>query len=115
MKRFPLLAAVLVPGVIHAAATGLPDFNSQSLPLPPLSLRDIAKGAPATAPRHHDFLRSLTEAAVARAAPKKIFRMAGMPIIEPDASVDYKIIVRPPDPAIDFKLQVKVPETENTK
>lgn len=38
-----------------------------------------------------------------------------MPILEPDATIDYKLIVRPPDTTIDFKLLVKEPETENAK
>lgn len=113
MKRFFILASALATAALHAATPGLPDFNSQTLPLPSLSLRDIVKGAPAVTPRYS--FRALPSAEIARTAPEKTVRATNMPIIAPDPTVDHKLIVRAPDPAIDFKLLVKEPESENTK
>ena len=113
VKHLFFFASTLATAALHAAAPGLPDFNSHALPLPSLSLRDIVKGAPAVTPR--DSFRALPGGEIARTAPKKTIRATNMPIIAPDATVDHKLIVRAPDPAVDFKMLVKEPESENTK
>ena len=113
MKRFFILASALATAALHAATPGLPDFHSQTLPLPSLSLRDIVNGAPAVTSRHS--FSALPRAEIIRPAPKQTVRATNMPIIAPDATVDHKLIVHAPDPAIDFKLLVKEPKSENTK
>jgi hypothetical protein len=90
----------------HAADPVLPDFNSNAIGHPPLSLRDIARDAPA---RKGDFNPPLSSTGPARPRPArpKVTYESGMPIVEPNPNVQYKMVMKAPDPQTDFKMIVK--------
>lgn len=104
-----LLVVSLAVGVsaVLAADSVLPEFNSTTSGLPPLSLNDIAKGGATPSPRSF----GLIEPRPTLPAPvrSRVTRDSGMPTLQPDPKVDYKMIVQAPDPATDFKLIVKTP------
>jgi hypothetical protein len=111
MKPPFLACPLLVCATALAAEPALPEFNSTTIGHPPLSLNEIAKGG-TTKPSYQLQSPSWSAAALAArsAAQRKVSRANGMPILEPDPTVDYKLRVKAPDPSVDFKLAIKSPE-----
>ena len=99
-----LLASVTVSAAAPAPQPGVLKFNERLDQLPSLSLSGsvgeqskpplpfFGRGNPAP-PR-------ITPGRKAPALPA-----SSMPIVAPDASVDYKIVAVPPDPNTDFKIR----------
>jgi hypothetical protein len=104
----PLTFAV---SAVRAADPVLPDFNSKTLALPSLSLKEVLNElelAPAKPPQ-----APLVQPRPTLPTPEpRVSRESGMPILRPDPNVDYKMIVKAPDPAIDFKMIVRSPDSE---
>jgi hypothetical protein len=119
--------------VLRAADFPLSKFPNERIGLPPLSLSEsIAKGVATPKPLQFGtgfpsysaladppnvapgFLPSavgmvaMRESTRNRKAPR-VSRAWGMPIIEPNNTVDYALIIVPPDPSIDFKMVLKEP------
>jgi hypothetical protein len=104
-----ILPFVLSASLLHAADSALPEFNSKLSGHPPLSLNEIIKQPMPAKPPHVDLLEP--RPTLSRSAPEsRVTRDSGMPILQPDPKVDYKMIVKAPDPTVDFKLIVKSPE-----
>ena len=95
-----LFAAVssVLPIAVSAA---LPAFSEQTIELPPLTLRENAKGS------LHPFGRSETAAPVRVIIPGRPTVSADKFVFRPPAGVDYKLRIKHPDPSVDYKLIVK--------
>ena len=112
MKTRVLLPLVLLLPAVRAAELPLPEFSSKSIGVPPLSLADITNGAAGGKVSGFGLTSPpITRATVGLDRPKasRIDRASGMPILQPDPSVDYKMLAKAPDPSVDFKIVVKDP------
>ena len=115
MKTLFLVPLVFVTPALRAENLPLPEFNSKSIDLPPLSLADISKGAagPKTFSMQMTPPRSvLPVLSYAPSTSRRVDRASGMPILTPNPDVDYKMIVKSPEPSTDFKMIVRDPSTE---
>ena|SRR5688572_727928 len=112
--RLLVLAVIATPLGFAAPDPSTLTFNREALKLPPLTLSDlIAKPAPSlsfAAPG----LPVAPQITPPRPTPRGP-RTTQLPIVEPDPSVDYKMVIVPPNPEIDFKMAVKVPVTPEPK
>ena len=114
MKTLFLVPFVFVAPALRADSLPLPEFNSKSIGLPPLSLTDISKGAAGSKTFSTQMTPPRTALPVLSYAPsttRRIDRTSGMPILTPNPDVDYKMIVKSPDPSIDFKMIARDPST----
>lgn len=114
---FALLVAL---SVCRAAEAPLPSFESSKIGHPPLSLGEAVRAGtlpqnfagagwrfddPATPP----LLGRPREPKVPAAPPKRFTQKSSpgrMPVLEPDPSIDHKIVIKRPDPRIDFKMLI---------
>jgi hypothetical protein len=104
-----ILPLALAASIARADASALPEFNSKLAEHPPLSLKELIKQPPPANSPHVGLVEP--RPTLSRSAPPpRVTRDSGMPILQPDPTVDYKMLVKAPDPTIDFKLIVKSPE-----
>ena len=131
-KLFPSSLGLLVHGIVCGADPNSLAFGGERIGIPPLSLTEtIAKSA--VPPKPFQFGTSLPSYSaledrlklspdlVPHARPNfappasrptrqpRVSRASGMPILEPNDAVDYKLTIVPPDPSIDFKMIVQNP------
>jgi hypothetical protein len=123
----PLL--VVSAAMLHGAETALPEFNTSTIGVPPLSLSEAAKvitKKPSTfaakLPTFDDarsggLLGANQRASIAdipraqsRIAPKA--GLWNMPVLTPNPNIDHKIVLQEPDPRVDFKMLVKPPGSD---
>jgi hypothetical protein len=114
MKIASLCLLGLAVTRIHAADPVLPEFNSKTIGHPPLLLGD-STGNPTAPFQFGSLLTPRPTLAKAMPAPPKVARGSGMPILEPNPAIDFKMMVKAPDPTIDFKMIVKSPANEPAK
>ncbi len=110
MKIRLLACLVLLPALLPAGEPALPDFSSKSIGLPPLSLADLSRGTVTLGlPFSGAAPTRPGPPTAARAPSRHVNRASGMPILEPDPAVDYKLVVKAPDPSVDHKLIIRDP------
>lgn len=116
MKCPRFLPFALLASSLGAADPALPTFDSSAIGVPPLSLTEIDRRLNgikpptfALAPRPAPALATVA----ADARPASL--ISRMPILRPDPSVNYALIVKIPDPALDHKLIVREPRVELAK
>ena len=103
-----LLPLAFAAAALPAADPALPEFNSKTLELPSLTLKEILNEPKPVQPPQ---VRMAEPRPTLPSAPPRVTRDSGMPILRPDAKIDYKMIVKAPDPAIDYKMIVRPRET----
>ena len=109
MKMPWLLSLAFTALFLPGRAATVPEFNSQTRTLPPLSLIDSIKGGTTSRPPQTGSLLFRSPTVAARPTARLVTREFGIPILKPNETVDYKLNVLAPDPTVDFKLTVKVP------
>jgi hypothetical protein len=104
-----------VSGTAFASDSPTPKFNEKIDALPSLSLAHVLRdpafaGKPMVSPTN---VSAIPTRAVQRSAPVR--PTSRMPIIEPDATKDFKIAVVTPDPNVDFKIRNPLADAEPRK
>ena len=110
MKAPSIALLALVP--VLAAAVEPPSlaFPEQKIGLPPLSLAQSGSQLPPAGLWQPDLLTRFSFRAVAK--PPK--RVSNMPVIVPRENADAKM-VKAPDASTDYKLIVKTPDVESSR
>ena len=103
MKKLGLILVVLSAGSIAGAVGLIPDFPQGKLALPPLSLAEAARQKLAGLQREH-FGRFDSQETACPAALN-----LALTIIVPRGDADYKGRIVTPDASVDYKLIVKGP------
>lgn len=116
MKRLLLSPLALLASPLWSAEPALPKFDSSVIGVPPLSLAGIDRRLdgimpPASGPAPRPTPALVASPTTARPASP----ISRMPILRPDPSVNYAMIVQIPESAIDHKLIVREPAIESVK
>lgn len=116
MKCLLLLPLALLASPLSAAEPALPKFDSSAIGVPPLSLAEIDQRLNGINPPTLGLAPRPTPAlATVPAASRAATTISRMPILRPDPSVNYAMIVKVPDPAIDATLIIREPTIESVK
>ena len=122
--KSPSLVLVFALTTLRGAEPPLPEFTSNTIGHPPLSLGELGKGTVNPmrfGPRLPSFGENARPASarIVPSAPRFAPKSGPwkMPILEPDPNIDYKIVLKEPDPTIDFKMLIRPaePERKSTK
>jgi hypothetical protein len=112
MKIALLPASFLVTSIIALNSASAIDVSSLEFPEvkigpTPSSLSELAREPRAPVPKP-GFMRGVTSQ---NEEPKMTISSDEKFVIKPDASVDYKLLIKHPDGSVDYRLIVKNPDT----
>lgn len=115
--RAAVVAFIIGATALPSRAAEVPrlKFDQKALALPPLSLREIVPSSvpvPSLSLQGETKRPPLPSPSSVRREGSELSSRWPMPLLRPDETIDYKVIVVPPDPAVDFKLAIKNPDRD---